>query len=118
MSNKRQLSLDVIMHLEDLDIVQVHADYSGGGDSGAIDEIIYETKNGEFNRDEAGVSKEVHELIENYLYYLLDDIEDWYNNDGGWGRATILVKERGYTIENNVRYYEHDTYNHAGAINL
>jgi hypothetical protein len=47
---------------------------------------------------------------------MLDDIEDWYNNDGGYGTVTINLNDFTYSIENNVRITDVETYNHEGEL--
>lgn len=108
-----------MLHLEDLGVKKVIVQYSGGGDSGQIDEIYF-SKSGEDddenNGEKAGVSAEVIEIIEAKSYRLLDPIEDWYNNEGGYGTIIINVPSGDYKIENNVYVREIETFDHDGTL--
>lgn len=108
--------LNTFMVLRDMGIIEVKIEYSGGGDSGQIDGIIFITKDGAHHEDE--IPSEVKQKIENYSYYLLDDVEDWYNNDGGWGEIYIDIVNNTYKIDNNVRYTESTHYEHNGEVDL
>jgi len=117
-SKKEELTKGLI-HLKDKGVKYVKVEYSGGGDSGDIDAVYYNLENPEEysnSPDTLGINPEVHELIKDYSYYLTQDIEDWYNNDGGYGTIIIDVESANYTIENNVRYTDVETYGHEGDI--
>ena len=47
---------------------------------------------------------------------LLNGIEDWYNNDGGFGHVLIKTYDCSYTIQNSVRIMEVENYTHAGTL--
>jgi hypothetical protein len=47
---------------------------------------------------------------------MLDGIEDWYNNEGGYGSISIDLDEFTYSIENNIRVTEVEMYNHNGTL--
>jgi len=102
--------------------------YQGCGDSGAI-EYIKTSRNSdiEFEElrswdDETGddlqkYNSELYSLIEEYCQeMLLDDIEDWWNNDGGWGYVNIDVEKGTYVIENNIRVTDYEEFNHIGNL--
>jgi hypothetical protein len=114
-----------LMGLRDLGIELLVAEYSGGGDSGAIDEIncymnpeiIYEDEDIDYINDlgvnveamaeeDFGVDKrsKMSELIDNLenslIINLLNGIEDWWNNEGGSGKFYLDLKTRSYKIEN------------------
>jgi len=110
--------LELMLRLRDLGIVSVYAEFSGGGDSGAIDIINYHLSDNTFSNDFAINHKELHDDVEKYCYKLLDggNIEDWYNNDGGHGTLSIDTKTGEYAIEVNVEYRNYTTYNHEGNI--
>jgi hypothetical protein len=117
-SQKEELT-KAFIHLKDKGVKYVKVEYSGGGDSGDIDAIYYNLENPDEDlntRHTLGINMEVHELIKNYSYYLTQDIEDWYNNDGGYGIIVIDVESANYTIENNVRYTDVETYDHEGDV--
>jgi hypothetical protein len=47
---------------------------------------------------------------------LLNDIEDWWNNDGGFGHVNIDVEEGTYEIQNSIRVTDYEEYNHTGNL--
>lgn len=108
-----------MFHLEDLGVKKIIVKYSGGGDSGQIDEVFF-SKTGEdddeLTAEQAGVKAEAVDIIESKTYKLLNPIEDWYNNDGGYGIVTIQVPSGDYNIENNVYHMETETYEHDGQL--
>jgi len=120
---------NIIGKLIDLNVHSVKIHYDGGGDSGAIEEIHYLDENEDelstFVENVDGcrqkisvLSKEDEQILEEYAYTLLDTIEDWYNNDGGYGDIVINVKEFTYTIDNNIRRMEEDYYSHEGQVDI
>ena len=56
--------------------------------------------------------------LEDYIYGILDTIEDWWNNDGGYGTILIRLKDLKYKIDNNVYYTQTEHYSHEGKFNL
>ena len=102
-----------ILQLKDRGIKQLKVFYEGSGDSGSIDSIEY--YNGE-EEDEIIVGDLDSNAIMNLCYPMLDDIEDWYNNDGGFGFITINLEDFSYEITNNIRYTNHETYSHEGTL--
>jgi hypothetical protein len=120
----------LLFRLADHGITGVKVKYDGGGDSGAIEWIGYTKKpcetpeevddNVEDWADEWNLAK-----LDSDLYYeiesfaeekLLDEIEDWWNNEGGWGELCICVPSGKYQITNNIRVTDHETFNHEGSI--
>ena len=110
--------LELMLRLRDLGIVSIYAEFSGGGDSGAIDTINYHLSDFTISNDFADVNKELHNDVDDYCYTLLDNgnIEDWYNNDGGHGTLSIDTKTGEYSIEVHIEYREYTTHNHEGSI--
>lgn len=71
---------------DELEIVRAHAEFSGSGDSGDIDEIYFF----DASNEETNIPDDLHNLVHEYLSEKASDIPtDWYNNDGGRGSATI-----------------------------
>jgi hypothetical protein len=71
----------------------IHAEFSGGGDSGEIHEIYgMKDKDGnitdctKFSPEEQGTVMEVFDK------YLEETNYDWYNNDGGSGDITLNIE--------------------------
>jgi hypothetical protein len=120
----------LLFRLADFGITGVKVKYDGGGDSGAIEWIGYTKKPCETPEDvdnniddweeDAKLLNIDHDLFMELETFaenkLLDDIEDWWNNEGGWGELCICVPSGKYEITNNIRVTDHETYNHEGSI--
>ena len=120
----------LLFKLADLGITGVKVKYDGGGDSGAIEWIGYTNKPCETPED---VNDIVNDWDNEYtltnldgdLYYqiesfvdekLLNDIEDWWNNEGGFGDLCICVPSGKYIINNHVRVTQTEDYFHDGDL--
>ena len=120
----------LLLQLADLGVTGIKIIYSGGGDSGAIDDIIYTTEEVTFledleNLDQYGenvlnlrdLSTSLYSDIEDFATSkLLDNIEDWWNNEGGYGTVLIAIPSGNYKINNNIYFTETETYNHNGNL--
>ena len=119
MSDKKLTWQEAVLFLKDLGVTKILVFYEGSGDSGSIDNIEYYTgENGEtvhFKHD-LNISDEMHQKLINLCYPMLDNIEDWYNNDGGYGTVTIDLDTLHYDIANHIRYTDYETYTHEGSI--
>ena len=120
----------LLFKLADLGVTGIKVKYDGAGDSGSIEWIGFTKKpcktpedvddNMEDWADDARLSNlgsdvytQVEEFAENKL---LNDIEDWWNDEGGWGELCICVPSGKYEITNNIRITDHETYNHDGSL--
>lgn len=106
--------------------------YNGAGDSGDMDRPdLYTTKkDAEQQRIEGLEWKDMYiqlqeryqlaspflEPIKDKVDSVLNKIEDWWNNDGGFGHIIIDTKTGKYEIENNINIVEQETYNHEGTL--
>ena len=120
----------LLLQLADLGVTGIKIIYSGGGDSGAIDDIIYTTEEVTFLEDLddldpysenvlnlRDLSTSFYSNIEDFATSkLLDNIEDWWNNEGGHGTVLIAIPSGDYTINNNIYFTETETYNHNGNL--
>ena len=124
-----------LVKLADLGVTGIKVQYEGSGDSGAIENVVYTTEkmvedeedafddiNGIYvwNQDvlhlqdlDSGLSSDIANFVEEKL---LNDIEDWWNNDGGSGAVCILVPSGKYKIINDIRITEIETYYHEGSL--
>ena len=87
--------------------------YSGGGDSGCIDDV-YLVHQGSIkieddvvsennDRDYAHPNQELRVIIEEKAYHhVLDGADDWYNNDGGGGTLYISTMDGSYHADHYV----------------
>ena len=120
----------LLLQLADLGVTGIKIIYSGGGDSGAIDDIIYTTEKvtcledlddldqyGENVLNLRDLSTSLYSDIEDFATSkLLDNVEDWWNNEGGYGTVLITIPSGNYTINNNIYFTETETYNHNGNL--
>jgi hypothetical protein len=116
-----------LIQLADLGVTGIRINYEGGGDSGCIEDIMYTDKEGVLLDEVQNLpwgSKDLKELnnelainIENFATdKILDDIEDWWNNEGGSGTLAILVPSGEYNVENNIRRVDYDEFFHEGNL--
>lgn len=127
--------IGTLVKLADLGVTGIKVQYEGSGDSGAIENIIYTTE--KLDRDEeaafddindiyvwgqdvshleeldSGLSSDIANFVEEQL---LNDIEDWWNNDGGSGAVCIIVPSGKYKIYNHIRITHIESYFHEGSL--
>jgi len=121
--------MEVLIQLADQGVTGIKIHYDGGGDSGAIEAIVYTDKeNAEFsdidllnewdeNISLATLNSSADANIQNFAHEtILDSIEDWWNNEGGYGDLLIKVPSGEYLINNNVRVVEIEDYTHEGNL--
>ena len=119
----------LLLKLADAGITGMGIYYEGSGDSGALDRIAYTNTPCETAEDVEGaigdiwaaqgvdgVDQEDQRKIEDFIYTLLEDVEDWYNNEGGFGTIYIHVPSGQYSISNNIRIVEIETFAHEGSL--
>jgi hypothetical protein len=120
----------LLFKLADLGITGVKVKYDGGGDSGAIEWIGYTTEkcntpedvcdninDWEIDSNLAELDSSAYSLIEDFAQEkLLNDIEDWWNNEGGFGNLCISVPSGKYIINNHVRVTETEDFFHDGSL--
>lgn len=84
-------------------------EYYGSGDDGCIEDVILiphgciEIKDGEvdqikpFPPQENDLASELRTLLEEVIYSkILEDADDWYNNDGGGGTLYVCTLDGSY----------------------
>jgi hypothetical protein len=119
----------LLFKLADLGITGVKVKYDGGGDSGAIEWIGFtkvpcETPEDVNDRVEdwetesnlASIDGYLFSQIENFADDILSDIEDWWNNEGGFGDLCICVPSGKYIINNHIRITETEDFFHDGDL--
>ena len=120
----------LLFKLADLGVTGIKVKYDGGGDSGAIEWIGVTKKpceTPEDVNDRVGDWETESNLasIDGYLFSqiesfaenkLLDDIEDWWNNEGGFGSLCICVPSGKYIINNHIRVTETEDFFHDGDL--
>ena len=120
----------LLLKLADLGVTGIKIFYSGGGDSGALDDIVYTTKKVVDIEDinylenfgnEVVFLKDLDSAlnadIENFAEEkILSDIEDWWNNDGGYGVMLISIPSGNYKIDNTIYITNTEEYHHDGNL--
>jgi hypothetical protein len=121
--------MEVLIQLADQGVTGIKVHYDGSGDSGAIENIVYtDIENANFsdidlvsawneNMNLAAINSSAYSDIENFAHeVILDQIEDWWNNEGGYGDLLIKVPSGEYVVNNNVRILEIEEYTHEGNL--
>jgi len=130
MTEKEIMSMMYQFH--DLGVTGINVYYEGGGDDGYVDSISTTTKILDKNDNESAFEeilqcdydeqlKKKHDALIDQLEEfatdcVLDDIEDWWNNDGGYGNLCILIPSGEYKIYNSIRYTNVEIYHHEGEL--
>ena len=119
--------MQTLIQLADLGVTGIRINYEGGGDSGCIEDMMYTEKEGVSlievqnlpwdSKNLNNLSSELASNIENFAHaQILDDIEDWWNNEGGSGTLSILVPSGEYNVQNNIRIINYEEYFHEGNL--
>ena len=125
----------LLIQLADLGVTGIQIYYEGSGDSGCIDQVLYTTDKLPESLEDAfdkirslntwdeeskylrnlysGLSSDIESFAEEKI---LDSIEDWWNNEGGYGTMCILVPSGKYDVMNNIRITEIETFEHVGNL--
>jgi len=120
----------LLFRLADIGVTGIKVHYDGGGDSGSIERIGYtkvkcdtpEDVNDEIDawsddNNLAELDSSAYSLIEEFAESkLLNDVEDWWNNEGGYGSLCICIPSGKYIINNHVRIIETEDYFHDGSL--
>ena len=120
----------LLLQLADLGVTGIKIFYSGGGDSGDIDDIVYTTtKEATFNNimnltsygenllNLQTLDDELSDKIKDFANEkILNDLEDWWNNDGGYGVMLIKIPSGQYEINNNIYTTDTEEFEHNGNL--
>jgi hypothetical protein len=107
----------VFVLLKDKGVAKIKVEYSGGGDSGAIDTIYFTDHNDNLiSIDLEEIPDYDEDTVEHIAYKYLNNIEDWWNNEGGYGVFVINIDTMEYEIENTIRIIDVETYSSAGSL--
>ena len=127
--------MGTLVKLADLGVTGIKVQYEGSGDSGAIENVVYTTEKMDQDEEAAfddindievwvqdvshlqeldsGLSSDIANFVEEQL---LNDIEDWWNNEGGYGSVCILIPSGKYKIYNDIRITQIESYFHEGSL--
>ena len=109
MNTKVITKLEFAMILTSLDehgVDVITARYSGGGDSGEIEEVDLEYRRVLEKNERRSYPEnwgQISEEIQEWLYQRLEGEADWCNNEGGEGDLRIDVPSGEYTINHGTR---------------
>ena len=120
----------LLLKLADLGVTGITIFYSGSGDSGDIDDVVYtRTKEASFDDINTLSSYGENSLYLKELDYdlkdeisdfadqkILNDIEDWWNNDGGYGAMLIKIPSGQYEINNIIYITDTEDFHHDGNL--
>ena len=120
----------LLLQLADLGVTGIKIFYSGGGDSGDIDDIVYTTtKEATFNNIMnltshgedvlylQNLDDELADKIKDFANEkILNDLEDWWNNDGGYGAMLIKIPSGQYEINNTIYITDTEEFQHDGDL--
>jgi len=120
----------LLLKLADMGITGIKVHYDGGGDSGAVEAIAYtkvkcatpgdvddEIDVWDNDMSLSKLDSSAYSLIEDFAdSKILNDLEDWWNNEGGFGDLCICIPSGKYIINNNVRITETEEYTHEGGL--
>jgi hypothetical protein len=126
----------LLLKLADRGVTGIKIYYAGGGDSGAIEDVVYTTE--ELDKDEeaalefiseiptfglakapdlkdldSGACSDISDFAEEAI---LNDVEDWWNNEGGHGTMSIIVPSGKYKVNNVIYITETEEYFHEGDL--
>ena len=98
----------------------IEVNYSGSGDSGDIDSI-HLLKYKEVSSYNSNIEDRIKEItdcevwVRNKADRILEQVEDWWNNDGGQGQMIIKIPSGTYVIYNNINVTDTESYEHTGS---
>ena len=125
----------LLLKLADLGVTGIIVHYAGSGDSGAIENVVYTAEKLSNITDEAfdeiydldvwgndrndlnDLNTELCSEVDSFVIdKLLNDIEDWWNNDGGEGTVCIIVPSGKYKINNQIYITTAEEFIHSGEL--
>ena len=131
MKNKEEMK-NALKAIQQLGYGYIRINYSGGGDSGDMDKPdYYESAEDAEHEKIKGITMQEHfdllskrreacsihfEKLQPLIDKILNEIEDWWNNDGGYGNIIINTSTGSYEIDNNIYFTESTAYSHKGKL--
>ena len=121
----------LLFKLADLGVTGIKIFYSGSGDSGDIDDVVYTTtKEASFDdimslrnygeEDTLYLQNLDGELRDELIDFanekILNNLEDWWNNDGGYGVMLIKIPSGQYEISNTIYITDTEEFGHDGDL--
>ena len=116
----------ILIGLVNAGIKKVRVNYEGSGDSGCIDQIKCTTDSNitfddledwDIGDDLQKLNSSLYSLVAEFVEEkLLNDIENWWDDEGGYGVVQIDVEEGTYLIYNSIRITNYEEYTHEGKL--
>jgi hypothetical protein len=120
----------LLLQLADLGVTGIKIFYSGSGDSGDIDDVVYTTTKeasfddimnltsyGENLLNLQTLDDELADKIKDFASEkILNNLEDWWNNDGGFGAMLIKIPSGQYEINNIIYVTDTEEFQHDGDL--
>ena len=120
----------LLLQLADLGVTGIKIFYSGSGDSGDIDDVVYTTTKeasfddimnltsyGENLLNLQTLDDELADRIKDFASEkILNNLEDWWNNDGGFGAMLIKIPSGQYEINNIIYVTDTEEFQHDGDL--
>ena len=127
----------LLLQLADRGVTGIKIYYAGGGDSGAIEDVVYTTMDlSGSDEDEAfefiaelpmygndpapkliDIASDLNSDISDFAEEaILNDLEDWWNNDGGYGTLAIMVPSGKYRVQNTIYITNTEDFFHEGDL--
>lgn len=124
--NAKMSFKDILFHIRLHGYGYIGFSYSGGGDSGAIDEVYLVPKELAFQEEYGAITcnysswdlskkcehilpQDVIQIFEDKIYnYILENTPDWYNNDGGGGIGYICTENGDFCTDHYVNIIERE----------
>ena len=126
----------LLLQLADRGVTGIKIYYAGGGDSGAIEDVVYTTEVLDKDEDKAfetisdlptygleraenlkdldsGACSDISDFAEEAI---LNDVEDWWNDAGGNGTMSIMVPSGKYKVNNTIYITETVDFYHEGDL--
>lgn len=124
MAKEELTKIGVMTYLSDLGFDRVIYNFSGGGDSGDIEPaVLLREGEEEDDIDSKELEKRRNSTASDHLDWLqtiaddvLNNIEDWWNNEGGGGKMTMHVPTGKYEIDNYIYIQETESFSHEGEL--
>lgn len=127
----------LLLQLADRGVTGIKVYYEGGGDSGAIEDVRYTTKDlSKYDEEDSldfimelamygnnqaskliDIASDLNSDISDFAEEaILNDIEDWWNDAGGYGSLAIMIPSGKYKIENTINITSTEEYFHEGNL--
>ena len=94
-----------LLKLKDKGVSEILIEFSGGGDSGDVDNVSFKDFNGNYVNQDSTTVTVFEDLAWKLIADKVDTVGDWVNNEGGWGEITINVVNSDYDLN----YYQRTT---------